>query len=205
MDSRRHVGSLLGADACLTFGHEVTTDAQPPGSEHHHHRGDHEGNAGEWTEQRGARVSHQQGGDPTDQEKGSDQRTQRDARAPGVAGEADERIRDAAQRDLLIRWSVSRDQDDRDDADREGPGQRADPAGAGQGDHHQHRYEQRCETRGEFDPGPIGQRRAPDAGSFSGGGNEEPGHQIAGDAGASGERKQDEDGSHDRHVDAGPR
>ena len=49
------------------------------------------------------------------------------------------------------------------------------------------------------------ERRAPDAGSFSGRGNEEPGHQIAGDAEPSGERKQHEDGSHDRHVDAGPR
>ena len=205
VDSRRHVGSFLGTDSGLALVDEVTADPHPPRSQHDHHRGDHQCDAREWTEQRRARVSEEQRGHATDQEHARDQGAQRHPRSPGVAGEADEGIGETPQCHLLGNRSVSRDQDNCNDADHDRPGDRADPVGADQRHHHEHGDEQRRQSGGERDPRLVCERRAADVRPFPGGRYQEPGDQVAGDAESTGERKEHEDGSYDGDVDAGPR
>ena len=82
---RGHVGPLFGPGPGLTLDDEVAGDAQPPGAEHHHDRGDHERHAAQWPQQGVARVPGQQREQAAGQQQARDRHPQRRSVIAGVS------------------------------------------------------------------------------------------------------------------------
>ena len=106
----RHVGAFLGPDPGLPLDHEVAGDAQPPGAQQHHDRGDHEQvTPASWPQQaRWSGWPDSSTAQAADQQHGGDRHAQpREPRPPAALGQAEQRLGQAPDHRLLVRAGSS--------------------------------------------------------------------------------------------------